>query len=180
MAEEKGTELQLAEGSAAPQEASAGRGADLISDKPSGAGINIFNWAVVCGICGYLYYISHYALILVLVGMSPALFGLVADKRFGHFATRTVGTFNFMGVLPFLFQLFMAPERAEAAKRLVTDFKVWVFIFSATILGALLVWIIPQIASAVFMVRANMRISKLEAMQQSLINEWGEEILEEE
>ena len=73
-------------------------------------GLGFVNWFVILVVSSLLLVISHYAIVFLLLGMSPAIVARIADKRIGNCASRTIGAFNFMGMLPFLFELVRHPD----------------------------------------------------------------------
>jgi hypothetical protein len=141
-------------------------------------GISIINWSVLFLVGGTLLLISHYAIIFFMLGMSPAIVAGITDKRIGNCASRTIGAFNFMGILPSVFELFKAADKAERARQIATDPQMWIFVFVAAGLGWAMIWMIPQITVAIFSIRAEMRIRRLEISQKRLVDEWGGEVSE--
>ena len=85
---------------------------------------------------------------------------------------------NFMGILPFLFDMIEASDPAALAKELSTTPSTWLFIFGAAFIGWVLIWVIPQITAAIFNVRADNRVAQITKLQHILIEEWGPEIKE--
>lgn len=140
------------------------------------AGIGIVSWIIMLVIGAILFTVSHYATIFLILGMTPAIIARITDKRIGNSASRTIGAFNFMGIVPYLFELYNSTDKALMAKHIATDTKTWVFVYSAAAMGWVAVWIIPQIISIIFSVRAQIRIHRLETSQKKLVDEWGEEV----
>lgn len=146
------------------------------ADKSAGWGFGIFNWLLFVVLAVLLFFISHYGIMFLVLGMSPAFIAKMADRRIGKCASRSISVFNFMGIAPYLFEMFLSGDRVLAAKRIATDYSTWLFVYGMAILGWFIVWLIPQIASAVFTTRAVKRIKELEEKQHTLLREWGTEV----
>jgi hypothetical protein len=157
----------------APEKKPAKKGGTGAGDIVQLKGIRIVNWFVLFVVGGSLLLVSHYAVIFFLLGMSPALVAGIADRRIGNCASRTIGAFNFMGILPFIFELMKAGDRAEKAQQIATDPSIWMFVYSSAILGWAMIWMVPQITAAIFTVRAEIRVGRLKRSQDQLVEEWG-------
>lgn len=141
-------------------------------------GFGLVNWVIIIGIGIFLFLVSTYALLLLIFGMSPTFAASMTDKRYGNCASRTIGAMNFIGLVPFLSDLINSNDPAETAKIIVQSPQSWLFIYGCASIGWIMIWIIPQITSAIFSIKAENKITVIESLQKRLEDEWGTEIKE--
>ena len=120
--------------------------------------------------------ISFYALIFIVIGMLPTLVAKMIDRSSGKYASKIVGAFNYMGLLPFMFKVWGARSASHLVVDMVWDPATWFFTYSAAGLGWIVVIIAPKIALAAFATKTEMRINVLRDKQAALIEEWGEDV----
>lgn len=150
---------------------------DMLGSALELKGLGIVGWLVILPIAGYLFFVSPYALLFLILGMSPTIVAGLTDKRYGSCASRTVGALNFMGLLPFIFDFFQdGVDKKAIAKEITTTPSVWLFVYGAAFIGWGLIWVIPQITAAIFNVRAQNKIERIQNLQQHLVDEWGREV----
>ena len=141
-------------------------------------GINIVGKIVGLIVIIWLVSASYWAFGFFVLGMMPAILSMLFDRGAGRFASKTVSAFNFVGIVPFLFEIAQAFDRSLAAQRLMLDFWVWVVVYGTASLGWVTIWLFPQITVIIYAVRADNKISKLKKERDELIEEWGEEVKE--
>ncbi len=141
-------------------------------------GINVVGKIVGLIVTIWLVSASYWAFGFFVLGMLPAILSMFLDKGAGRFASKTVTAFNFVGIVPFLFEIAQAFDRSVAAQRLMLDFWVWVVVYGTASLGWLTIWLFPQVTVIIFAMRAESKINKLQEEQKKLIEEWGEEVKE--
>jgi len=141
-------------------------------------GINIVGKIVGLIVIIWLVSASYWAFGFFILGMMPAILSMLFDRGAGRFASKTVSAFNFVGIVPFLFEIAQAFDRSLAAQRLMLDFWVWVVVYGTASLGWVTIWLFPQITVIIYAVRADNKISKLKKERDELIEEWGEEVKE--
>lgn len=139
-------------------------------------GLGLIGSLVVLAVILLMGVVARNAIMFFVVGMAPTIVSIFMDKRGGNCASRTVGAFNFMGILPFLFQILTSTDKVSTASEISTNFTIWAIVYGAASMGWLMIYIIPQMTSAVFTVRANARIDQLTKAQLELIEEWGKEV----
>ncbi len=139
-------------------------------------GVGVVGKTILVLACILIATISIYALVFLILSMMPAVVASVIDRGHGKCASKTIGAFNFMGVLPFLFELWKGKESVGAVQNLITDPYVWLLCYGAAAFGWMMVWIMPQFIAFIFTARAQIKISSLKEDQQKLVDEWGEEI----
>jgi hypothetical protein len=124
----------------------------------------------------WLVSISYYAFAFFALGMLPSIVSIIIDRGTGRFASKTVTACNFVGIMPYLFDIGMTYERSLASKQLMAQPMTWLVIYGASGVGWMLIWILPQITLVVFSMRADLKKSRLQEDQFKLLDEWGEEV----
>lgn len=122
---------------------------------------------------------SPYALIFFIVSMLPSIVAILLDKGEGKFASKTITVCNFIGVLPYLFNIAYPIEPAvmgAIAKQLIYNIKTWILIYGFALTGWAIVWLLPNITQVIFVIRTELKHNRLEDKQQELIDEWGKEV----
>lgn len=141
-------------------------------------GINIVGKIVGLIVIIWLVSASYWAFGFFVLGMMPALLSMLFDRGAGRFASKTVSAFNFVGIVPFLFEIAQAFDRSLAAQRLMLDIWVWLVVYGTASLGWVVIWLFPQITVIIFSARAESKIEKLKREREELVDEWGEEVKE--
>jgi len=139
-------------------------------------GISIVGKIVGLVVSVWLISASYFAFAFFILGMLPAIVSVLVDRGSGRFASKTVTACNFVGILPFLFEIGNSYEKTVAAKQIMADSVSWLFIYSAAIIGWIMIWVFPQVSLIIFNIRADMKLSKLRKEQDELLVEWGEEL----
>lgn len=122
---------------------------------------------------------SPYAVMFFVVGMLPAILSSIVDKGEGRFASKTISACNFVGIAPYLFNLSQIAEpiaMGAVAKELMFNVQTWVMVYSFAFIGWAVIWLVPNITQIVFIVKTEIKYNLLKEEQESLIEEWGEEI----
>lgn len=130
--------------------------------------IKIFSILMGC----LIFLVSKYAFILFTASMLPTLISLCFDRAEHKCASATVCTFNIMGMMPHLLQLWRAPNVNAAAQHLILDSMTWLVTYSAVLLGVVLYIAIPALVSRVYLVRANIQIRDLVSQRDRIAKEW--------
>lgn len=151
---------------------------NLHNDNLNIKGLGVISWFIIISIGTFLFFVSSFAILILVLGMSPTIVASVTDKRYGSCASRTVGAMNFMGILPFLFDLLKSSDPAVLAKELATTPSVWLSIYGCAFMGWVIIWVVPQITAAIFNVRAENKVENITKLQEVLVQEWGPEIKE--
>ncbi len=114
----------------------------------------------------WLVSLSYYAFAFFILGMLPSIVSLILDR----------GRCNFVGILPFLFDIALNYEKSVAAKEAMLEPFTWVIIYGFAIIGLMLIFVLPNISAIIFTIKAEMKLKNLVAEQASLIDEWGDEV----
>lgn len=107
------------------------------------------------------------------IGMLPTLGAMLADRRKERYATLCVGCMNFMGVLPYLIQLWTENHSYEHAFQLIGQPFTWLVMYGAAALGWAIFFVAPGIVGMFIAVRTERRIQALRRRQRELVEEWG-------
>jgi hypothetical protein len=140
--------------------------------------INILGKIVGFVVLIWLASVSRHAVAFFLIGMLPAIITAFLDRGRGRFASKTVTATNFIGIVPYLFEISRGPTSAYtiAAKRLMANSETWWMIYSSAATGLIMIWLIPQITLIIFTIRSDIRAKNMEREQEALIAEWGEKV----
>lgn len=141
-------------------------------------GIGIVGKIIGLFVIAWLISVSYYAFAFFALGMLPATVAIIIDRSTGRFASKTVTACNFVGILPFLFDIGMTYERSLAAKQLMIDPFTWLVVYGFAMIGWMLIWVVPQITLLIFTIRADVKMKKLKAEQEEMLDEWGEGLKE--
>ncbi|UUX49053.1 hypothetical protein NUH88_16810 [Nisaea acidiphila] len=112
--------------------------------------------------------------VLVLgIGMMPTFAAMAIDRRREKYTTLCVGCMNFVGVLPFVAQLWSEGHSYERAFAIMADPFAWLTMLGAAGLGWCIYLIAPGIVSMGIAMRIEQRIGRLRKRQRELVEEWG-------
>ncbi len=107
------------------------------------------------------------------IGMTPTLAALITDRRKEKYATLCVGCMNFVGVLPFMVELWTDDHSYDNAFNLIGDPFTWLVMFGAAAIGWAIYFVAPGIVGMFIAMRADQRIELLKRRQRDLVEEWG-------
>ncbi len=115
-------------------------------------------------------------IIIIVAGMLPAIVAYITDKSKQKYAALSVGSMNFCGVFPALYEIWTGSHTFDSAISLLTDPFSLMIMYSAAAFGWIFFMSIPTVVSTFLTVMAQHRISHLREVQKRLIAEWGEEV----
>lgn len=139
-------------------------------------GISIAGKIIALIVITWLVSLSYYAFAFFLLGMLPSIAAFILDRGAGRFASQTIAACNFTGILPFLFDIGMTYEKSVAAQRTMFDPFTWLVIGGFSLIGLMLIFVLPHISAIIFTFRAEIKLSKLKKEQEELKEEWGDEV----
>lgn len=128
---------------------------------------------IFLGLSVILFFMSYMAFCFFILGMLPTIVAILTDKGRGKYAAKTIIGFNFMGVLPTIFNVISSKNHEFTAKEAVTDIYVWLFCYGIASLGWIFVWLMPQITLMILTARADAKIRKIQTIQEDLVEEWS-------
>jgi len=112
--------------------------------------------------------------VLVLgLGMLPTLAAMMVDQRREKYTTLCVGCMNFVGVLPFVAQLWSEDHSYAKAFEIMADPFAWLTMLGAAGLGWCIYLLAPGVVSMGIAMRIEQRIGRLRRRQRELVEEWG-------
>jgi nicotinamide riboside transporter PnuC len=112
----------------------------------------------------------------VFLALSPLLLSILWDKKPGRFASKTVAAFNITGMFPYIMAISSSGSPDSVALAVMYDPKTWVLILGFAVFGWAVILLIPKITMIFLEIRSKFLIKKMEAFQQDLLDEWGEDI----
>ena len=139
-------------------------------------GISIAGKVIGLMVMVWLISISYYAFAFFALGMLPSIVSIIMDRGAGRFASQTISACNFIGILPFLFDIALNYEKSLAAKEAMLEPFTWIIIYGFAIIGLMLIYVLPNITAIIFTLKAEMKLRKLIKEQEEITEEWGEKV----
>ncbi|MEY3197466.1 MAG: hypothetical protein RLZZ59_837 [Pseudomonadota bacterium] len=120
-----------------------------------------------------LIFLSQYGFMFYVAGMLPTIVVSFVDRKEEKCASATICTFNLIGVLPYLSQIWLSSPMDEASKLLISDITTWGVIYSAALVGQIVYWTVPIAFAKLYEIRAKVEISILDAQRAKLLADWN-------
>lgn len=114
--------------------------------------------------------------VVLFLGMVPTLVAYIIDRTKGRSNTVCVGSVNFIGVFPFIIELWLDFNTFDNAFLIVGDFFNLLVMYSSAAFGWFLFLTAPSIISSFVIVLQQRKIAQLRGEQKDLIDEWGAEV----
>ena len=96
---------------------------------------------ILTAFCSALVFMGFtYLVVLVVISLLPSGVAMIVDRRPRKFASKTVTCFNFAGLLPAMFDTFMASDPDVAAQQQLADPYIWLMIYGFAGFGWLVVY----------------------------------------
>lgn len=131
-------------------------------------------WILVVGT--FLLVIAAPTMIVLFFGMLPTLVASIIDRSDQKSATFCVGSINFIGVFPYILDLWFDLNSIDAALNFVTDLFAMLVMYSAAAFGWLLFMTMPTVVASFVTVLQQRKVAQLRGEQKTLIEEWGAEV----
>lgn len=144
----------------------------------TGKGPSLTIWLWGAGLIALWGIVSPSSLLIISLGMLPALVAYFCDRTEQKFALYCVGGLNFCGVFPFLLKL-SDDHSFSAAMSIMSNVFSLAIIFAAAGFGWLMFLSIPPVVSSFLTVLAEARVTSLKAIQKKIVDEWGTSISQE-
>lgn len=109
-------------------------------------------------------------------GMLPTLVAFIIDRSSQKSATFCVGSINFIGVFPYVMDLWTDVNTIDAAVASFTDPFVLLVWYASAAFGWLLFLAMPAVVSSFVIVMQQRKVAQLRGQQKELIDEWGGEV----
>jgi len=131
-------------------------------------------WVLVVGT--FLLVIAAPTMIVLFFGMLPTLVAYIIDRTDQKSATFCVGAINFIGVFPYIIDLWIDINTMDAALTSVTDLFAMLVMYSAAAFGWLLFMAMPTVVASFVTVLQQRKVAQLRGEQKDLIEQWGAEV----
>ncbi len=115
-------------------------------------------------------------MIILFFGMLPTLVALIIDRSPHKSATFCVGGINFIGVFPYIMDLWTGINSVGAAWSSVQDVFVLLIWYASAAFGWLLFLAMPSVIASFVVVLQQRKVALLRGEQKKLIEEWGSEV----
>jgi hypothetical protein len=127
--------------------------------------------AVVLGTI--LLFLSQYSFMFYSAAMLPTVIVMFVDRREEKCASATICTFNLIGVLPYLTQIWRSSSMDDASRVLISDLTTWGIIYGAALVGQIIYWTVPLAFSKLYEIKSKVEVSILDSKRAKLFSDWG-------
>lgn len=117
--------------------------------------------------------------LIVAFGMLPGMVAFIVDRTEERSATFCVGGLNLCGVFPYLLELWTEDHSLEMASSMLTDVFVLAVMYGGAGMGWMLYLSLPPVIASFIQVMAERRLQQLRKTQSDILEEWGEEVIED-
>jgi hypothetical protein len=114
--------------------------------------------------------------IVLVAAMTPSIVARLVDSGPGRYLTFTVGSFNLVGALYFVHQVFTMGNSLDVAGRVLQDSIGWLAALSGAGCGWLLFLAMPPLIAKMAEAQSALRMRRVHRDQNQLISEWGEAV----
>ena len=118
--------------------------------------------------------------IVLVAAMVPSLVARLVDASPGRYLTFTVSSFNLVGALYFVNQVFTMGNSLDAAGRVLQDSIGWLAALSGAGCGWLLFLAMPPLIAKMAEAQSALRMRRVHRDQSQLVSEWGEGVAAKE
>lgn len=118
--------------------------------------------------------------VFLFVGMLPAIVAYLIDNDPNKYTSSTVAALNFSGVFPYVADSFTQGGSFSIIEYKFSDPWVWLVMYGSAAIGWAIVLFSPVVSGAVLGSIYAGRVMHLESIQKKYIEEWGEEVAENE
>ncbi len=137
-------------------------------------GRSYLTWALL--VLTFLAVIALPTMIVMFFGLLPTLVAWIVDRTKGKAASITVGSVNFIGVFPYIMNLWTDFNSVDRALGMVSDIFTLLVMYSAAAFGWLMFLSMPSGISSFVLVLQQRKVAALRGEQKDLIEEWGPDV----
>lgn len=141
--------------------------------KGGGRGVSPF---VALGLFGVMIPFSLPTVVVLFVGMLPAMVAGYADTGRHRYAWMAVGGLNFAGVAPYLFNMWFGLHTLTEAFRILTSITPLLVMYGSAAAGWGLYITLPKVVHTFLALTQSRRLSKLRHQEKKLLEKWGDEV----
>jgi len=123
--------------------------------------------------------VSPATVILLVAGMLPSVVAYLVDTEPSRRSAHCVAVLNMAGVLPVLAVLWDRGATRAAAADILMDPFMWLLMYGAAGVAVLLLTLLPVLMENMASAAAEREIGKLEKRMADLIEEWGNDLMNE-
>lgn len=117
--------------------------------------------------------------VFLFFAMMPTIFILITEKGQYRYTWICTGCMNLLGAMPWIFNMWFGRHSIEAVLGMLTSVTTIITIYTIASIGWVIHRVIPPMVETYIKVSAHKRIQSLYEEQQSLIDEWGSNVVEE-
>ena len=118
-------------------------------------------------------FFSQYGFIFFSAAMLPTVIVIFVDRKNIKCASATICTFNLIGTLPYLTQIWLSVSMNETAKILISDMRTWGVIYGSAVIGQFVYWIVPLVFSKLYSIKTKVEVAILSAHRDRLCTDWS-------
>lgn len=118
-------------------------------------------------------FFSQYAFIFYSAAMIPTVIVIFVDRRYLKCASATICTFNLIGVLPYLTQIWNSISLDATSKLLISDIKTWGVVYGTAIIGQFLYWILPRAFAKLHSIKVKVEVAILHSQRDRICSDWS-------
>ncbi len=117
-------------------------------------------------------FFSQYTFIFFSAAMLPTVIVIFVDRKNVKCASATICTFNLIGVLPYLTQIWSSVSMDETSKILISDVKTWGVIYGSAVIGQFVYWILPLVFSKLYAIKTKVELAIIHSHRDRLCTDW--------
>lgn len=117
--------------------------------------------------------VSRYAFVFFVAAMIPTIVAVAVDRNTHRCASATICSFNLMGALPYIVQLWQSTAINIVAKYIIADVMTWIVVYGVSVVGILLYLAIPMVIGRITVLKAQMRVRNLQNKIDDTATAWG-------
>lgn len=119
-----------------------------------------------------IFLFSKHAFIFFSAAVLPSIVIIFIDTADHKCLSATTCTFNLIGIIPFLKELYISQSPHLASKNIITTPTSWLVVYATTLIGLAIYMSLPSIIAQIYIAKANMRISTLITYRKKICSEW--------
>lgn len=128
---------------------------------------------IAFAIAAIMLFFSQYGFIFYSAAMLPTVIIMFVDRKKMKCASATICTFNLIGVLPYLTQIWHSVSMNETSKMVISDVKTWGVIYGAALIGQCIYWVLPRVFSKLYSIKTMVEVAILHSHRDKLCTDWS-------
>jgi hypothetical protein len=119
-----------------------------------------------------VFVVSRYAFLFFLAAMLPTIIAMAVDKKDNRSLFAVICTFNLIGVIPYLSEMWHSANINVVAKWMIGDISTWLTVYFIAFIGQLLIWFLPGLVSILYKAKSKLQVDHLESQRKIVYDEW--------